>query len=300
MMRYYTPMSPNCQGRPTSSHGSDHGTPTLPPGQSSTALVSCERLDAGIVQITLNAPTSANALSSRLVEELASAIRAANAVETPVLAIRSSDRIFCSGFDLKEPLGSDDNAIARFIAIQALLELLGEFPGVTVALVGGDAIGAGADLVARCDYRVMSVDARVAFPGAVFGLVLGLPRLVAITSSDVARDLALTGRILHAVEAKAVGYATDLAEPETWREYLDALADRVRRLDSETVRAIVRATRGRGQCDDASLLMRSIGRPGLAERISGYRVQRLGVERSTKQSTSYDGQPATCPTESRR
>lgn len=243
-------------------------------------LVDVADVRAGVRQVTLNAPKTANALSSQLVGELAQAISDAHAASARLLILRSSGRIFCGGFDLKEEVASDGDAIRRFSQIQGLLEALDAFPGATLALVEGDAMGAGADIVARCDFRVLASGARVAFPGAAFGLVLGLARLVSITSGDTARDVVLRGRAMKADEAHAVGFATDLLEPEEWTAYVDSLADRIVGLDAETVRAILAITRARPDNADASALVRSVNRPGIATRLAEYRASRLKPKRS--------------------
>ena len=225
---------------------------------------------AGVTQIVLDAPATGNALSSALIAELAEAIHDADQSGARVLAISSSGRVFCGGFDLREELASDADAGRRFAAIQGVLEALRDSPLVTVALVDGAAYGAGADLVARCDYRVCSERARFRFPGAGFGIVLGLSRLAQIAGSQTARDLALRGNELSASEALACGLASDQVDADGFDGFVAALAEATARLDDRTRRTILRATRANSADEDAALLIASATRPGIAERIHAY------------------------------
>jgi enoyl-CoA hydratase/carnithine racemase len=223
----------------------------------------------GGIRLALDSPQTANALSSPLVAELTAALETADGAA--VVALASTGNAFCAGFDLAEPLPDDGAAARRFAAIQRLLELVRAAPFVTVALVDGPAYGAGADLVAACDYRVAGPRARFRFPGARFGLVLGLQRLVEVVGADAARDLVLRGRVVDCHEAHALGLVTDLSERAGWPGLLADLARDAGELDAPTRTAVLAVTRGADDADDATLLARSTARPGLAERIAAFR-----------------------------
>jgi enoyl-CoA hydratase/carnithine racemase len=241
----------------------------------STVCLMAARLHAtrgpdGLFELVLDRPERGNALSTELVRRVAAAVDDTVSAGGRVLAIRSTSAVFCSGFDLREPVPDDNAALRRFGEIQGLLDRLRNAPLITVACVDGPAFGAGADLVAACDYRLGTARVRFRFPGSRFGLVLGLRRLAAIAGVDVARDLVLRARVIGADEALAVGLLTAVMELGELDSYVARLAADVADLDEVTLSLIVRSLRADEPPDDAELLMASATRAGLAARITTF------------------------------
>jgi 2-(1,2-epoxy-1,2-dihydrophenyl)acetyl-CoA isomerase len=87
----------------------------------------------------------------------------------------------------------------------------------TVAAVDGVAVGAGMNLALGCDLVIASSRARFSEIFVRRGLTLDfggtwlLPRLVGLAC---ARDLALTGRIVEAEEARAIGLVTGVVDAD--------------------------------------------------------------------------------------
>jgi enoyl-CoA hydratase/carnithine racemase len=228
--------------------------------------------DGAVARVALDSPETANALSTTLVADLTAALESAAGRDTRVLALSSTSAAFCGGFDLREQVSGDADVVRRFAAIQALLETLRAAPYVTVACVAGAAFGAGADLVAACDYRLAAGPARFRFPGAGFGAVLGMQRLTALVGADVALDLVLRGRVMDAAEAHSAGLATHLMDAGAFDGLVGELGRGAIRLDGVTFAAVLGATRA--SASDAALLLRSVTRPGIAERIESFARRR--------------------------
>ena len=78
----------------------------------------------------------------------------------------------------------------------------------TIAAIEGNALGGGLELALACDIRVASERASLGLPEVRLAVTPGaggtqrLPRVVGI---GVAKEMALTGRILDAQEAKDIG-----------------------------------------------------------------------------------------------
>src|SRR5690625_1996411 len=122
---------------------------------------------------------------------------------------------FCAGFDLADMnVGGDGELRERFTKIQTLLSRLQTLPVLTVAVVDGAAIGAGADLAAACDIRVGTARARFQFPGSRFGLVLGTQRLAHIVSATGFIDLAVRVRRVPGEAALDYGLLTHLLDSD--------------------------------------------------------------------------------------
>ncbi len=85
---------------------------------------------------------------------------------------------------------------------------LAELPMPTIAAIEGHCLGGGLELALCCDIRVASETARLGLPEVKLAVIPGaggtqrLPRVVGATR---AKELILTGRVLTATEAEAIG-----------------------------------------------------------------------------------------------
>src|SRR3954464_8991407 len=113
----------------------------------------------GAAWITLNRPDNRNALSARLVDELAEHLAAANEdVSVRCIVLTGAGPAFCAGADLKNPPGSavgDERPITLPEVIKAMLD---SAKPVIVA-VNGAALAGGMGLVAAADICIAVEDA---------------------------------------------------------------------------------------------------------------------------------------------
>lgn len=156
---------------------------------------------------------------------LAAAFSNFQSSDSRVLVITGADGNFCSGADMNKDVAdvpsAADNAAGMRITNSAALGLH-RLSKPTIAAVDGIAVGAGMNLAIGCDIVVATERARFAEIFVRRGLMLDfggtwlLPRLVGLAR---ARELALTGRVIDAEEALAIGVVTsvvptDQLEPE--------------------------------------------------------------------------------------
>ena len=139
------------------------------------------------------------------------------------------------------------------------------------SVVQGSAVGAGADLVAACDHRIGTPDARLRFPGAAFGVVLGTRRLAGLVGGERALALA-AGESLTGTEAHWAGLLTASVPAARLEDELERTL--ARSVHPAAARGVLRATRAvsGGYDADAALadLARSLAVPGLHSRIVRY------------------------------
>ncbi len=244
----------------------------------------------GIACLTLSRADRGNALSAELVDALLQAMQEAcadPAVHT--LAFLGAGKHFCTGFDLSDlATQTEGDLLLRFVRVEALLDAVWRAPVRTVALASGRTWGAGADLFAACDLRLLTPDTTFRFPGAGFGLVLGTRRLAERVGADHARAWVSDARTIDAATALARGLAHAPIDPlpleHEAREaaVLERCGDApaVDRVTLASLRLAGRSGGGPGgdALADADLaaLVRSAARPGLKDRIIAYR------ERSTR------------------
>ena len=224
----------------------------------------------GLLQLRLNRPDSAKALSPDLVEALIRAI--AQAQETRLCVLRGAGRHFCSGFDLTDLESlSDGDLLWRFLRIETLLQAVHHAPFPVVALGHGQMVGAGADLFAACWRRVAAPDARLRMPGWNFELALGTRRLLHLIGPDAARDLLIDTKVLSAEASLACGLATEIAPQEEWSALVDGFRQRCSALSPLALKHMLDLTSNDSRADDIAAIVTTAGRPGLKDRIMAYR-----------------------------
>lgn len=237
----------------------------------------------GCVMLTLNRPTSGNALSASLVHSLNQALDRAEQQRPRLLVLRGAGRHFCTGFDLSDlHAETDDSLLARFTRVEMLLQRIHYAPFATLALAHGRTIGAGADLFCSCTDRWTVGESSFAFPGAIFGLVLGTRRLSQVVGPHQAQSWIETGGTIDAAQALRSALATAHVQTSDLDNAIERLLKQKSRLEDVTQQAIHQAattlTKGSTEAvsaDDLSRLVRSAARPGLKDRIDRYRSAQI-------------------------
>jgi enoyl-CoA hydratase/carnithine racemase len=177
-----------------------------------------------IAVLTLDSPANRNALSRRLVADLAQHLAEAGADESlHGVLLRSSHPVFCAGADLKEAATVDMVESAR--GIIALQRAIADLPVPVVCRLDGAVRAGGLGLVASADVVVCRDDVTFALTEVRLGLaaaVISIP-LRARLSPRAASDWFLTGRPVGADEAREQGLVTHVVPADE----LDATVDRV-------------------------------------------------------------------------
>ncbi|MGL5850250.1 MAG: enoyl-CoA hydratase-related protein, partial [Phycicoccus sp.] len=166
-------------------------------------------------------------LSRRLVSDLRTELDAAAADESlHAVVLRSSQRVFCSGADLREAAAVDMVEVGGTIV--ALQRAIVALPVPVVVRLDGPVRAGGLGLVAAADVVVCSEAADFALTEVRLGLaaaIISIPVLARI-SPRAASDWFLTGRRFGAEEARAHGLVTQVVPAEAMDDAVAAvLAD---------------------------------------------------------------------------
>jgi len=131
-----------------------------------------------------------------------------------VLHVRSAHKAFCAGADLAEmrarldsPAGID-SMVEIAAGMQKLFARIEALPQVTLAEIGGAALGGGLELALACDLRIAANEAKLGLPEVRLGLVPGAggtQRLARLAGRATALRLILTGETLDGAGAAALG-----------------------------------------------------------------------------------------------
>ena len=167
---------------------------------------------------TLQRPSRLNALTQSLRRGLIQAVDHLEAEGRSLLVITAAgDRAFCAGTDLTE-LEALDTAtrIARCDEARAQMLRLSRSPVVTVAAINGLAYGGGLELAMACTLRIAVPHAQLSLPEVKLGLLpayAGTQFLPTLVGPARALELMLTGRVVTAQEALAMGLIHRVAAP---------------------------------------------------------------------------------------
>ena len=213
---------------------------TAMPRMTTDAPVLLEEYDRGGLRLTLNRPDARNALSAALMSALLEALsRAATDPLARVVVIAGAGPTFCAGHDLREMRADQRRETYErlFAQCSELMLAIVRLPKPVIAEVHGVATAAGCQLVATCDLAVAAEDARFATPGVNIGLFCSTP-MVALTRAigrKAAMEMLLTGKLIDAETARAIGLVNRVVPREGLRDAVDGLARDIAGISALTV-----------------------------------------------------------------
>lgn len=170
--------------------------------------------------ITINRPQVLNALNSEVILELDRAIDDLlnNEELKGAILTGSGEKAFVAGADIAEvnqtPEGEGSLFSARGQMVFAKFE---QSPKPVIAAVNGFALGGGCELAMACHMRVAGEKARFGQPEVNLGLIAGYggtQRLVRLIGRGKATELLLTGEMVKAPEALALGLVNHVVPAE--------------------------------------------------------------------------------------
>jgi enoyl-CoA hydratase/carnithine racemase len=201
------------------------------------------RTKTGVEWLVLDRVPARNALSLDMLQALETALAEIAASDARCVLLAHEGHVFSGGHDLKEMVAhrADPDGGRAFYA-QAMttcarvMQAVVNLPQPVIAVVEGVATAAGCQLVASCDMAVATPTARFCTPGVDIGLFCSTPG-VAISRAvgrRAAMDMLLTGRMVGAEEARAMGLVNRV-EPEARAAAL-ALAEGIAARSALTIR----------------------------------------------------------------
>lgn len=190
--------------------------------------------DGRVHRLTLNRPSSGNAVDQDLADAFAVAVRSlTDEPEPQIVVLTAAGTQFCAGGDVHAVATADDPAAyLRRLAttMHDALIALRESPHTVVAAVHGAAAGAGLALVLNADLVVAADTAVFLSAYAAVGLTPDcgvsylLPRVI---GPRRAAELAITGRVLDADTAQDWGLVNDVVPAEELGPAVHALVARL-------------------------------------------------------------------------
>jgi enoyl-CoA hydratase/carnithine racemase len=212
-----------------------------------------------VLHLALNRPERRNALNMDLCVALGAALEAAeNDAGVGAVLLSGNGKSFCAGMDLHEVLsttGGDVNEIHERIFTAGI-----RLTKPLIAAVHGAALAGGTGLAANCHIVVAAEDANFGLTEIRIGLwpFVIFRTIVAAVGQRRATELALSGRIFGANEAREYGLVHHVVDPAALMERAQEIAGAIAEASPTAIHsglAFVRDARGKGW-DEAGELAR--------------------------------------------
>lgn len=180
-----------------------------------------ERLEAGsVLEIVLDKPKG-NVLDSRMMSEISTVLSEhRDGADLRLVVLRGDGGHFSYGASIEEH--RRDQAPDLLRTFHSLVRQLASYPAPVAALIDGQCLGGGFELVLACHFLFATPEARFGCPEIKLGVFP--PVLAAVgpqrLGSFVAERLLLTGETIDASEAWRLGLLTRVFEDDDPREAL--------------------------------------------------------------------------------
>ena len=204
--------------------------------QVSSQPVLLDRLERGVLTLTLNRPERLNALNGALIEGLSAGIkRAGTEPECRAVLITGAGRGFCAGADLANRAFAPGDARPDLGAAlengpNPIIRGIRNLPKPVVCAVNGPAAGAGANIALACDIVLAAKSAQFLQAFARIGLIpdaggtFVLPRLI---GDARARALMMLAEPIAAEQAQAIGMIYRAVDDEDLMGEAHTVAERL-------------------------------------------------------------------------
>lgn len=168
-------------------------------------------IEGNIATVWLNRPERANTLNEQLLSELRDTfVQLANHDDVRAIVLTSKGRHFCGGADLRAPRLGPKHTYYHSLDFDWV-------PQPIVAAINGAAMGGGCELALTCDFRFISMSAKIGLTEIRFGALPaggGTARLPRIVGLAAAKRLIMTGEPIDAEEAERIGLVDRVCEPD--------------------------------------------------------------------------------------
>jgi len=203
-------------------------------------------VENGVATLVLNHPP-ANTLTLDLLLELEAAFDAL-AADSVVKAIivTGTGRFFIAGADIRVLAGIPSSREGTEMAMrgQAIFNKIEACPKPVIAAINGVCLGGGLELAMCCHVRLAAEGARLGQPEINLGIIPGFgatQRLSRLIGRSKATEMILTGDLISAQEAKALGLLSQVVPPDDLLRQAQGLARKIASKGQLAVRSALRA-----------------------------------------------------------
>lgn len=221
---------------------------------------------ADIVGLTFNRPQRRNALTHAMMREIGDVVaRVAADPTVRILVLRGNGGAFCAGGDIgamadlppAPPAGQVDPLVAPYRYFGDVLLALNALAVPVISIVDGPAVGGGFGMACCSDVVILLATARFGIPEPRSGFIPSqvLPFIARRIGEGPLRELAVTGRVVGAREARDLGIGRHLCDTHEQAEaILQTVVADIRRNAPAAVAAVKRLVHACATSGDAEVL----------------------------------------------
>lgn len=193
-------------------------------------------VEGRVAKVTMNYPKNLNAIDEEMTVELVKALTLAKDDDNvrAIVLNSANPRGFSAGGDVAvmyNSLKAKDTTVRNILyKITDLVVLMKTLPKPIVGVIGGAAAGAGFNLALACDMLIAGESAVFIQAFVNVGLIPDTGGLFLLTKAvgvNKAAELAMTGKLVSAQEAKTLGFVMDVVPDATLQEAAGKLAKRL-------------------------------------------------------------------------
>jgi len=195
-----------------------------------------------VCTIRLNRPDALNAINSRMLGELATALRLADCDKSVrCVILTGSEKAFAAGADVREM--ADKNFVEAFCSdlYTADSDSILRVRKPIIAAVSGYALGGGCELAMMCDFIIAADTAKFGQPEINLGIMAGIggtQRLTRLVGRSKSMDMHLTGRFMDAAEAERSGLVSRVVPAKKLMEEAMGAAQKIVQKSAVAVMAV--------------------------------------------------------------
>jgi len=197
----------------------------------------------GVAVVTLNRPP-VNAWDDDHLDQFQDILRQLEAADVSVIVVRSALYLFSAGADLaamheKFQTTAGQAEMLDFVGhIQETYAQLESSSKVTIAEIGGAALGGGLELALACDLRIAADEAKLGLPEAGLGLLPGAggtQRLARMVGEGMAKRMILGAEAISGTQAAQSGLVQWSLPRDEVQSFTQATAQRIAGLPRHAV-----------------------------------------------------------------
>ena len=182
--------------------------------------------------VTINRPDKRNALNIKTREEGAAVLEELSTDDSVgvVVFTGAGDKAFVAGADIAEFSGRTAITQREVMTGRSLFTAIDTFPKPVIAMINGYCLGGGCELALACDIRIASENASFVQPEINLGIIPGgggTQRLTRLVGEGKAMELILTGEIIDAKSAFAIGLVNQVVPADQLKAKTMEIANRI-------------------------------------------------------------------------
>jgi enoyl-CoA hydratase len=243
-------------------------------------------LNDNILTVTINRPDKLNALNKMVLADLDQVIKYVydnNEIHAAILT-GAGPKAFVAGADISEFMSLSPEKGAALAKIgQDIFFRIEQSPKPIVAAVNGFALGGGCELAMSCHFRTASANAKFGQPEVNLGIIPGYggtQRLTQLVGKGKAMELMMTGNMIDASQALALGLVNHVYEADQLLSQTSVLVQTILTKSPHAVSRVISAVNAsfnnqvNGFDEEARLFGECFGTEEMKEGVSAFLEKR--------------------------